>query len=186
MALSWQYIAGFFDGEGNVRIAHGTSPQLSLHQADTRGLKLLSEIKLFLESYGIKCNIHKNKLKTGLGKDMYRLYTYNRHGVLTFIRHTMPYLHIKKVECQDIARYLTIFPSSHGNVLFRRPHVPRTHCRLGHELTPDNVYLGGRVGHKVKCCKICAKAKANEYYLRVKVERFVRDCTVDERVRPWL
>lgn len=188
MVMTWAYIAGFFDGEGNIRMPHRSSGQLSLHQADKRGLILFQEIKQFLEGYGIKCSIHCNKRPTPLGKPMYRLYTYNRHGVATFIKYTFPYLRIKKAECQDLMRYLKLFPPTPGNKLFRTPHVPHTHCKYGHELTPENKYLGNRKSRPCWRCVTCAKKSASDRYLRIKAERekFAKNCKTDPKVARWL
>ncbi len=41
----------------------------------------------------------------------------------------------------------------------RAPHVPATHCRNGHERTPENV-------DRNRACRICARARYRLYYQR--------------------
>jgi len=58
-----QYIAGFFDGEGNVnkiKVKKHTYHQLRMWQAGERGLKLLEEIKSFLGYGNINCKKQVN------------------------------------------------------------------------------------------------------------------------------
>lgn len=43
--------------------------------------------------------------------------------------------------------------------------VQKTHCKYGHELTDDNVYLS-KTG--ARNCKICAKERATRHYERHK------------------
>ncbi len=171
MAMSWQYIAGFFDGEGCIRLANEGkggigSIQISLHQSANRGLYLLLDIKKFLETNGIvNIGIQTQKKCSQLTKKpMHRLYIYNRVSACIFIRNVLPYIHIKKVECQDILRYMIMWPHIKGNHMFATPYVPRTHCSNGHELTPENVYEGKR---NARICRICIKAAANARYKRI-------------------
>src|ERR1700752_3453021 len=115
MVMSWQYVAGFFDGEGSVGITNGEkhggagNAKLALHQSDTRGLVLLGNIQEFLFAHGISSKLGEQRVIPNTCKRMYRLYIYNRTGVLDFIKAVMPYVHIKKLECQDVARYLKLF-----------------------------------------------------------------------------
>ena len=48
----------------------------------------------------------------------------------------------------------------------------QTHCKRGHELTPDNIYVTmGRTTKRQRICKTCRRAKSREYYWRDKVAR---------------
>jgi hypothetical protein len=87
MAMSWQYIAGFFDGEGSIGVTNGEkrggsgNAKLALHQSDTRGLVLLSEIQEFLFDHGIASRLGEQRIIPNTYKHMYRLYIYNRTGL---------------------------------------------------------------------------------------------------------
>ena len=51
----------------------------------------------------------------------------------------------------------------------KRPPRPRmTHCKRGHELTPDNIYKNGKSD---RTCKTCRKARASRSYLNRKQEK---------------
>ncbi len=111
--MSWQYIAGFFDGEGNVILFQTTdsprlSPRITITQFKDRGGKLLDEIRAFLADSGIKCNTPYHLNRTG--NDDHRLVITGRSNVEGFIKGVFPYLHIKKVECQDCLRWLILHP----------------------------------------------------------------------------
>lgn len=193
MALSWQYIAGFFDGEGCVRIATNKSrtgcPQLSIHQADRRGLVLLEEIREFLSTHGIQGHMRTEARLTGAGKPMYRLYLSSRHSVSAFIAFVFPYLHIKKLESQDVVRYLRMFPIVPGNKVFKKPVPIRTHCTNGHDLAIVGTYPKySHEGRMRVTCAECARIRAKERYERIvgQRERFERNCKSDPRVAGWL
>lgn len=44
----------------------------------------------------------------------------------------------------------------------RAAHILRTHCKRGHEFTPENTYVTDRQ----RVCKTCAKAKTKRYLAR--------------------
>lgn len=166
--MNWQYIAGFFDGEGCVRIHQGgrnLSPQLSLHQSRDRGRSLLEEIRLFLAENGIKSNLQKHRdyvtERNGI-QSMYRLYIYNNQGALEFIKGVFPYIRIKKVECQDIWRWLIMYPSINSS-MFKRYPPERAMCSNGHALTSGNVYLQKQRGNvRTPMWKACRRCRLNE------------------------
>lgn len=52
--------------------------------------------------------------------------------------------------------------------LYGQPTIPvRTHCKSGHELTPENLMLVG----KSRECRICYRKRALDYYYRQKGEQ---------------
>jgi hypothetical protein len=112
--LTWQYIAGFFDGEGHVTMTHSVSLRSShievgISQSQERGRALFSEIQEWLLPYGIECKIYRQKPR-GTLKQMYHLDFTGRENYTRFLHHVFPHLHIKKVETQDMLRYLKLFP----------------------------------------------------------------------------
>jgi hypothetical protein len=116
--LSWQYIAGFFDGEGSVMVSSNTTysftPHLSVCQSGERGRILLLAIKDFLEREGIKTNrlydTSRNPAQDKKWKTLYSLRCSESGSVKIMLQKMFPYLHIKKVESQDMLRMLTLFP----------------------------------------------------------------------------
>lgn len=111
--MSWPYVAGFFDGEGSVRL-YQRGVQLTMAQSKKRGVEVLTDIKMFLASQGITSSVYQAK-DISLASS---LYATGRENVSLLMTRMMPYLHVKKSECQDILRYFRIFPARvHGNAL---------------------------------------------------------------------
>lgn len=103
--MSWEYLAGFFDGEGTIRLSNRAT-HWSIAQSQDRGRRALEEIQRFLGDQGIPSGIHVKRRRDG----MYTLWISKRASVERIGRATLPYLRIKKVEMQDALRYLTIYP----------------------------------------------------------------------------
>lgn len=124
--LSWQYIAGFFDGEGHVGLgrqqANGDgrysrgSPRLTMVQAGARGERLLLEIQAFLRAHEIPCVVEEHNRTSRRPNDQvsYHIRITGFNGVNRALGFMFPFLHIKKVEAQDIIRYSKVFPSLKG------------------------------------------------------------------------
>lgn len=120
MRLSWEYIAGFFDGEGNVGIFQNRArrglgtPVITIAQSDERGRLLLSGMQEFLRERSVKSYLDVQRWKNPKHKPGFKLRICNRPGVTLFLRGVFPYLRIKKVEAQDVLRFLSIFGSIKG------------------------------------------------------------------------
>lgn len=91
--ISWQYIAGFFDGEGYVGIIHSKrGPVVSLTMTNTN-LALLEMIKEFV-GFG---NIYEQKVTNRFGKHPCHFLRFANHkGALRFAENILPYCVIKK------------------------------------------------------------------------------------------
>lgn len=177
MAINWAYLAGIFDGEGNLCMPFGAKNTLlmSITQAGPTGIKLLTEIQEFLASNGVKSRIESGRPIEGR-QIVYRLLL-GSIGIETFVKCTMPFLIVKKVIAQDVMRFRTLYPSlsrSPQGKLFRRELAiknnggVKTHCSKGHlyKRTPK-----GRLW-----CKECA----NEYYNTVlKIRKKSKQLTTD-------
>jgi hypothetical protein len=161
--LSWAYIAGFMDGEGSIGICHGLSftPCIRIAQSGQRGLKLLTEISNWIGEQGIHSSVRSERTKR---LPAYIISIQNRDNVAKFINAMMPFLHIKKSECQDALRTMILFPRrTRGKLtplakkwhLMNPPTTRKTHCIRGHALTPENVYLHDRNGRVDRGCKQC-------------------------------
>jgi hypothetical protein len=105
--MSWPYIAGFFDGEGSIRL-YQRGVQWSVAQSGKRGIAVLADIKKFLASDGITSSIYCPKKIT---KAIPCLVATGRENVSYLVGRLMPHLHVKKSECQDVLRYFRLFPS---------------------------------------------------------------------------
>lgn len=119
--MSWDYIAGFFDGEGSVYFPLGRNqhyPKMSVVQSQDRGLILLTEIRDFLLSQGIHCTLAKPRMTSPLSNHpMHCLDIYGRDSAIMFLKEVGPRLRIKRVISQDIIRFLSAFPSPKGYLL---------------------------------------------------------------------
>jgi hypothetical protein len=124
MRMSWEYIAGFFDGEGHVGLGRQKrcgdghfsrgSPRVTMVQGLERGRTLLEEIQAFLASRGINSVVQVHSEGSAHERRSYRLRITGFRGVTHFLLCVFPYLRIKKVEAQDLIRYATVFPSLAG------------------------------------------------------------------------
>jgi hypothetical protein len=122
--MSWEYVAGFFDGEGHVgltrqkRCGEGQysrgSIRATMVQSLERGRVLLEEIRRFLAKQGICSAVG---IHAGGGVNTRRCYHVRITGfrsVVPFLRGIFPFLRIKKLEAQDFIRYDKAFPSLVG------------------------------------------------------------------------
>lgn len=121
MRMSWEYIAGFFDGEGNICTVHfarrgGTfSTVVSMSQTQQRGFDLLTEIKVFLKGEGVHSTIGiRRKPNNAKWKDCWALRVYGRESVMVFLKQVIPFVRIKKVEACDAWRFHSMYPAVNG------------------------------------------------------------------------
>jgi hypothetical protein len=111
--INWAYIAGFFDGEGNIRknrFDRSVGINAKITQAGKRGEKVLNEIREFLSLEGIYSIVKLTRRKGGTWQECYELLIDRRVDALKFLSSMYPYLHVKKVEAQDHLRFHKIFP----------------------------------------------------------------------------
>lgn len=157
--MTWEYVAGFFDGEGNVGNAHGSghySPRISVSQAFTRGKQLLAKIQSFLALHGIDSKLsvkvgRRNKLSS---TPMNCLVVNGREKVAKLAAKLLPYSQIKKLELQDTLRYMRMYPALNkgaacGN-LTRGVKKPRLHGKASQECgslyAPNDPRYAGKAG----------------------------------------
>lgn len=156
--MNWAYIAGFFDGEGNVCIPLGHNTViLNITQAGERGKETLEEIIAFLAQQGIRASCAKRRLEAANRKPVYGLWVHPTTAE-GFLKGVLPYLRIKRTIAQDILRAKLLFPSltkSKAGRTFRvelaqRNNAPRIKplCLRGHE------YI---VGPNRRWCRECLK-----------------------------
>lgn len=112
--LSWPYIAGFFDGEGHVSIVSSHNSFVAIiciGQTRERGKKLLHEMTQWLGRHGILGVTNQQECRYPKAQTLYRMWIRRRTSVIPFLTKVMPYLHIKKIESQDVLRFLVLFPA---------------------------------------------------------------------------
>jgi len=113
--LGLAYVAGFFDGEGCVRTyaRHsrftGCHSRIQISQSGDRGKSVLLEISEFLSTYGIVSQVNGHEYKNPKYLKGWCLQISRIECVKAFIRLMLPYLHVKKVESQDVLRFLSIY-----------------------------------------------------------------------------
>ena len=110
--ITWPYVAGFFDGEGTISVGQ-RGIQWSVAQSHLRGREVLRRIQSFLLSEGIRASLYIAR-----PDDCNSLYVTDRKRIRLLISKLMPYLIVKKVECQDAIRFMQMFPAmERGNSL---------------------------------------------------------------------
>ena len=130
--MTWEYVAGFFDGEGNIcntKGSGGFSPRWSVVQQDDRGKKVLEAIQAFLALAGIKSYLGKSRMRTE--RILWKLNVGSREQFEHIATKLMPYVYVKKLELQDTLRYLRAFPSlNKGTALGNRMRgIPKKQYR---------------------------------------------------------
>lgn len=124
MKLTWEYIAGFFDGEGCVsthanRARRGSfGTHVSMSQSQERGRLLLLEIQAFLAGYGIKSYLLRINKRAALPQ--WNLTLAARPSVTVFLQHMLGRVAIKRIVVEDTLRFLRLFPSTRGPVTSSR------------------------------------------------------------------
>jgi len=100
--VSWQYIAGFFDGEGSISPKNKrTSFCIRIAQND---ITVLQRIMEFLNMAGIVSGMEKPNGKCN------SLRITRRDSVTKFLKFVMPFVIVKKLIAQDTLRFLKLFP----------------------------------------------------------------------------
>jgi LAGLIDADG endonuclease len=118
--ITWQYLAGFFDGEGCVNYANSGSKRtyrvrLTFSQAFPRGLVLLNKIKAFLEANECKLGkVTTSGYRRTLDKQGWQLQVTHKASTKKIMEAMLPHLEIKKVEVQDALRRQLLYPSFLG------------------------------------------------------------------------
>jgi hypothetical protein len=129
MAMNWAYVAGFFDGEGNIRMEMGSernSVQAQIIQAGDIGNRVLEEIRSFIAQSGIQSKVHHRSARYANRLPVHVLYTGSVHAE-KFLANVFPYLRVKKTHAQDVLRIRKMFPPGRGGV--RYPAMVERRCK---------------------------------------------------------
>jgi len=140
--MNWEYIAGFFDGEGCVYTYQDTSVRLDISQKKSR--KVLEDIQFFLSANGIRSSIYDNvdaasRLRVGRTKDC-----------IDMINGMMPYLIVNRDKATTA---LALLDSKLGY----RTHIPREELlfirRLRDDLAMSLVEVSQYTGRNLRTLK---------------------------------
>ncbi len=170
--VTWPYVAGFFDGEGCI--AHVNpgkiSWRVSITQTDVHALDLVTE---FLNSNGIKTFRHNDsKPFTGKSGHMGRrpcfsIWMGGRTGVVNFLSAVLPYLIVKKIQAQDLLRFLKMYPDLRGPVTrLRKPE----RCKHGHMFDTKNTRISKEGDRECRACG-AARERARKAKLRAVLQK---------------
>jgi hypothetical protein len=106
--VNWGYVAGFFDGEGNINERHGT---ISIYQNDLHSLNAINQ---FCISKGIRRPYWLVK-ESGFRRDGAKRCNVLQYGskkdILIFLNGVLPYLIVKRQKAEDVRRFLTLYPA---------------------------------------------------------------------------
>ncbi len=115
MVNSWEYVAGFWDGEGCIwmPVGKGRTVSASISQTDP---KVLIAIKEFLERQGLKPKLRKQSGKSKKAfndkADHWTILFQGTKKTSFLLEKLLPFLNTKKkIYAQDVLRFFTIFPS---------------------------------------------------------------------------
>lgn len=106
MAIGWEYIAGFFDGEGCV-YRHQGRVSIAIYQA-RRNNRVLRAIRAFVLSEGIACHLNHTHPRTDCFKPTRMSVIQIRavESAKTFLRAILPHLHVKKAKVKAALAHL--------------------------------------------------------------------------------
>lgn len=115
--ITWQYLAGFIDGEGSIRVyGHKRQvaryePRISVAQAGLNGRLLLLEIQSFLEANNIKSGVYGGGRRDHPKHSpcWHLILSANLDNIERFLSLIIPHLVVKRVEAQDTLRFIRQF-----------------------------------------------------------------------------
>lgn len=167
--LSWQYVAGFFDGEGCITMPlsrygesnkfGGIQPYIQMAQAGEIGRVITHEIRDWLSLQNIKADVQYRRSKKKGHKDSWTLRIRGRKWSCAFLTKIMPFVIVKRTVCQDFWRFMELYPS-----LLGWTNRYATHCPHGHPFDDENTFRTN--GGKSRGCKICRTKKSRDFYER--------------------
>lgn len=104
LTLSWQWVAGFFDGEGSISL-YVRRYSIDIQVLFTQSYKpLLDELRSFLVKEGASLGIRmaiKDKRQSA-----YSLYVSSNHDVSEVLLRMLPYLRLKHIQAKSTIDYL--------------------------------------------------------------------------------
>lgn len=114
--MSWQYLAGFVDGEGCIRVyrseqRRGIACVFRLGQCEANAW-VLFEIQKFLSGHGVEVAVKKYD-KAGKSPE-YRMTIQNQKDFRFVLEKLQPYFIVKAQDCEEALTKLTSWQASKG------------------------------------------------------------------------
>jgi intein/homing endonuclease len=116
--MNWDYVAGFFDGEGSMVLTtdrggerKSINVQISIGQSNKEVLLLILD---FLKEQGICGGVYtktEKRMSALSRKTMYTLIVGNRRNVVLMLTQLVPRIHVKRHWAEDILRFLKVYPA---------------------------------------------------------------------------
>jgi hypothetical protein len=136
----------------------GLQPTIQIAQAGYIGYVVLTELRAWLQEHGVHSDLKFRKSKKPRHQDSWRLRIRGRKWSVPFLRSILPFVIVKRTACQDVLRFLTIFPSLLGA---HKKFV--SHCPAGHPYDAGNTVIVN--GGKGRACRTCRDARVRKFYL---------------------
>ena len=109
--MSWEYLAGLFDGEGNLHTAKTGCLRWSLAQSRPRGLRICREVQQFLVAQGYRASVVSSRYsRRSTPSMMHYVLVQEKRSVQAVCHALLPFVRIKKIEVQDVWRFLLLYP----------------------------------------------------------------------------
>ena len=145
--MNWNYIAGFFDGEGNIHITKSRVVRIFIYR---NTVEVLEEILYFLEKYNLSC-----KIKLRRNRNCYQLQIIKRDSVEIFLSYMIKRCIVKKKKVQEAIQFLKNKPRRHT-----KPFLPQELDLIKSDLSSR------RVAEQLGCSykKILRIRHENNYY----------------------
>jgi len=114
--ISWQYIAGFLDGEGCIGFyPDGRTARVLVEicQAEPQE-QVLFEIQAFCAEHGIMLT-HRVSQSYGNRTPLHKIYTVNRAVASEFLKQIEPYLRVKRLKAKEMIAWADAHPARRGS-----------------------------------------------------------------------
>ena len=115
MRMSWQYLAGFFDGEGSLSIVGTGGLKACICQAGDKGHTVLHEIQEFLRLKGVKSYVSVRPPREVYYQTQWEFRITRRPDFVKFAQGVLPFLFVKKDVTENLLRFLIIYPPRGNN-----------------------------------------------------------------------
>lgn len=147
-AVDVAWFAGLFEGEGSIEIAKNGGVRLCIRMTDLDVIERVD--RMFPGSNSIQAVVPK-PVRPGFNqpKTQYAWRTGGEEPVTEVLTAILPYLGERRSErAREALRHFET----------RRSAVVKTHCKNGHELTPENLRNGRKGG-----CRTCYNDWSKDY-----------------------
>lgn len=153
------WLAGLFEGEGNIYIARNGGTRLTIRMTDR---DVIERVDSLFPCTGIQI-VHPKPAKAGYAQPatQYGWRVSDPAGVREILELLLPWFGQRRAaKAREVLAHLESRPGIGGH------NRMKTHCAQGHEYTADNTYT--RPGTDHRHCRTCRDGWAREYRERAK------------------